>query len=238
MNNIISYSLWGTLPMYLKGAIENARTAKQYYPDWKVRFYIDRSVPIEFCKELKNRYDADFYIIENPFGSWHGLFWRFYVADDPTVDRYIIRDCDSRLSHREANAVNEWINSNLPFHGMVDHPWQSGVPILGGMWGAIRGCIPNMKNLIHKWINDNQIIQKGPDQFFLRDMIWPIVKDKCLVHDEVSLPQYRNPKAIPFPTKRDDYRFVGERFNEYNKPSGDAAHPEHWKILKDFLDKN
>ena len=30
-----------------------------------------------------------------------GMFWRFLVADDPTVDRYIIRDSDSRLNARE-----------------------------------------------------------------------------------------------------------------------------------------
>jgi hypothetical protein len=30
------------------------------------------------------------------------MFWRFLVADDPTVDRYIVRDSDSRLNAREA----------------------------------------------------------------------------------------------------------------------------------------
>ena len=234
--NVISYSLWGTLPKYLKGAIENVRLAKDIYPDWKCRFYVDKTVPMEFCKEMHKRYDSDFYLIDNPFGSWHGLFWRFYVSDDPTVDRYIIRDCDSRLSRREAYAVDEWIKSGKPFHCMKDHPWQSGVPILGGMWGAVHGCIPNMKDLIHRWINVNMITQKGPDQFFLRDVVWPMVKDRCIEHDEVSIPQYRNPAARPFPTPREGYRFVGEVFDENNLPSGDAAAPEHWRILKDFLE--
>jgi hypothetical protein len=237
LNNVISFSLWGKLPIYIYGAFENIKLAKRFYPDWKCRFYIDKSLDINIAKQLHDS-GADIYLVDNISGSWRGLFSRFYISDDQTVDRFIVRDCDSRLSLREAYAVEEWIESELPFHCMVDHPWQSGVPILGGMWGATKGCIPNMKDLIHQWINTKMITQKGPDQFFLRDMIWPIVKDNCLVHDEVSLPQYRNPKAIPFPTKRDEYRFVGERFDEYNKPSGDAAHPEHWKILKDFLDKN
>jgi len=34
-------------------------------------------------------------------GYVSGMFWRFMVASDPTVDRYIIRDSDSRLNARE-----------------------------------------------------------------------------------------------------------------------------------------
>ncbi|CAM9970164.1 unnamed protein product, partial [Discosporangium mesarthrocarpum] len=29
-----------------------------------------------------------------------GMFWRFLPADDPTVDRFIVRDVDSRLNAR------------------------------------------------------------------------------------------------------------------------------------------
>jgi len=38
-------------------------------------------------------------------GGIAGMFWRFLVADDPTVDRFIIRDSDSRLNARERFAV-------------------------------------------------------------------------------------------------------------------------------------
>ena len=34
-------------------------------------------------------------------GGIGGMFWRFLVASDPAVDRYIIRDSDSRLNPRE-----------------------------------------------------------------------------------------------------------------------------------------
>ena len=37
---------------------------------------------------------------ENIKGAIAGMFWRFLVADDPSVDRYIVRDTDSRsVSH-------------------------------------------------------------------------------------------------------------------------------------------
>jgi hypothetical protein len=34
-------------------------------------------------------------------GYISGMFWRFLVAADPTVDRYIIRDADSRMNARD-----------------------------------------------------------------------------------------------------------------------------------------
>ncbi len=41
-------------------------------------------------------------------GGIAGMFWRFLVADDPQVDRFIVRDSDSRLNARDAYAVAEW----------------------------------------------------------------------------------------------------------------------------------
>ena len=49
------------------------------------------------------------------------------MANDDTVDRYIIRDVDSRLNIRERFAVEEWINSDKQFHLMRDHPQQAAV---------------------------------------------------------------------------------------------------------------
>jgi hypothetical protein len=40
MKKIISYSLWGDLPLYTVGAISNAKQAKEIYPGWICRFYI------------------------------------------------------------------------------------------------------------------------------------------------------------------------------------------------------
>jgi hypothetical protein len=45
-----------------------------------------------------------------------GLFQRFLVMNDPTVGRFLVRDCDARLSLAEADLVQQWIDSNHPFH--------------------------------------------------------------------------------------------------------------------------
>ena len=54
-------------------------------------------------------------------GNTSGMFWRFMVASDPTVDRYIIRDVDSRLNARDRIAVEDWIQSGYAVHTMRDH---------------------------------------------------------------------------------------------------------------------
>ena len=50
-----------------------------------------------------------------------GLFQRFLVMNDPTVGRFLVRDCDARLSAAEAELVQQWIDSGYPFHVVRDH---------------------------------------------------------------------------------------------------------------------
>jgi hypothetical protein len=54
-------------------------------------------------------------------GHAAGMFYRFLVAADSTVDRFIIRDVDSRLNARDRLAVEEWIQSKLAVHVLRDH---------------------------------------------------------------------------------------------------------------------
>ena len=44
MTKIISFSLWGDKPQYVVGAIKNAELAKEIFPEWKCRFYIDNTL--------------------------------------------------------------------------------------------------------------------------------------------------------------------------------------------------
>jgi hypothetical protein len=52
----------------------------------------------------------------------NGRTWRFAVASDPAVARFLVRDVDSRLSSREVAAVQDWVLRKKPFHVMRDHP--------------------------------------------------------------------------------------------------------------------
>lgn len=210
MKKIISFGLWGANTRYTIGALKNADLAKEIYPDWICRYYIGKSTPIEIVKSLYEKDNTEIFIM-NEQGDWNGMFWRFYPASDSDVEVMISRDADSRLTEREKLAVDEWLASDKDFHIMRDHP-AHGTAILGGMWGAKSGSIPEMKSLILQYSKGNfwQV-----DQNFLKEKIYPIVKHNSYVHDEFF-------EKKPFPSIRKDgtdkngnpIHFVGEPVNE------------------------
>ena len=77
-----------------------------------MRVYLDGSVPAPVVGELE-RLGAQLVRADDPAmgGGIGGMFWRFLVAADEQVDRFIVRDSDSRLNARERLAVEEWIAS-------------------------------------------------------------------------------------------------------------------------------
>ena len=65
------------------------------------------------------------------------------------VDRFIVRDSDSRLNARERLAVEEWIQSGTLVHSLRDHP-NHDRPLNGGMWGGRKGAVPDMASLVRE----------------------------------------------------------------------------------------
>jgi len=212
---IISFSLWGNKKMYSVGAIENIKLAREIYPGWQCRFYVDDTVPISMVNDIK-REGGEIKIINTKRGAFWGMFWRFMANDDPLVDVFISRDCDSRLNYREKAAVDEWINSDKYLHTMHDHYAHRSVPILGGMWGLKKGGYNNLTKRIDLW---NKYDRKGIDQYFLWANIWPALHKSCMRH--VGHPSFGEwGTSKPFP-KHQSLRFggsyVGEIFDENNK---------------------
>lgn len=216
MNKIISFSLWGDNPKYTIGAIRNAELTPIIYPGWISRFYCGESVPTDIIKTLISLPHTEV-IMMDVDGDWTGMFWRFYACEDSDV--MISRDTDSRLSIREKNAVDEWLDSNKDFHIMRDHPHHN-TAILGGMWGVRNGLLKNIKTLIHEYNKGNfwQV-----DQNFLKEKIYPIVAKTSLIHD--SFFDF-NDESKKFTTTRINQEFVGEVFDENN-----VRHPEHYKFI-------
>ncbi|WNJ98799.1 tetratricopeptide repeat protein [Thalassospiraceae bacterium LMO-JJ14] len=179
--NIISFSLWGDDPVYTHGAIVNAQIAPHIYPSWRCRFYCDDSVPAPVIEELR-RLGAEIHIIRDPKIVELKPLWRFLVSDDATVERFICRDADSRLNMQEAVAVDDWIKSGRLFHVMRDHPYHMEV-ILAGMWGGVTRVLPNIRALAGVAMGYSR--NKWNDQEFLRDVVWPLIRDHAQVHDSV-----------------------------------------------------
>jgi hypothetical protein len=213
MKKIISFSIWGKDDKYINGALRNVKLARQFYPNWVPRFYYQSdmsAVSEDFIQSLKNIGSE---VIPKPFykNPWFGLYWRFCpMYDDPQIERFIVRDTDSKLSEREAVAVQEWIASGKPFHIMRDNTAHN-VPILGGMWGAVPGCVPNFAENIRKWMQTVQGHKENPmgryhgtDQEFLWKFVWPVIKDNHIAHGIKYLGN-----ELPFKVKNPDGYKVG-----------------------------
>jgi hypothetical protein len=218
---LISFSLWGDNPKYTIGAVRNAELALQIYPGWICRFYVGRSVPLDITHKLKSFSNTEVVEMDEK-GDWTSMFWRFFPASETDVEIMISRDADSRLSLREKAAVDEWLASDKGFHIMRDHPWH-GVEILGGMWGAKRGVIIDIKPRIEKFLKNDAW---GVDQSFLKTEIYPLIKGCAMVHDEF----FNDPNRRPFPTERKNYEFVGDVFDFEDKRDD-----QFWRVLESFI---
>jgi len=226
MLNVIAFSLWGDDPKYTVGAIKNARLALDVYPDWQCWFYMPtvdqpNDVPNLVQQELLSIPNVKIIHVDEP-GDWRGMFWRFRPAADPLVDAFISRDCDSRLTRREAIAVDNWLRGPSLIHVMRDHPYHN-TAILGGMWGAKRGALPDIAKLMVAWDQEDRW---QTDQEFLANIIYPRCRSMIQEHDEF----FAN-KA--FPTKRVGYEFVGQIFDE-----NDNTVQEHLNVLRNHIDQS
>lgn len=205
---IIAFSLWGSDLKYTIGAIRNAELAKHIFPDWECHFYCGIDVPLDILNQLD---DLDANIIEMNGTSWNGMFWRFFPADSDDI--MISRDTDSRLSVREKVAVDEWLASDKDFHIMRDHPYHA-TEILGGMWGARNGILKGIQKMIHSYDTGDYNNKYQVDQNFLREVIYPLVQNKAIVHDEFFT---KNPFPKNAPTRTPSY-FIGQVYNHLDEP--------------------
>jgi hypothetical protein len=178
--NVISFSLFGETERYLRGAVTNVRAARFVYPDWTCRFYIDDSVPRQVVQILAAE-GAELRTVDGLPSAKYGTFWRFLVAEDGQVARYVVRDCDSVVNVRERLAVDEWIESRRHFHVMRDAYAHSEL-VLAGMWGGVVGALPAVGKAFIPFV-EQTIRHRTLDQDFLRERLWPTIRQSVLVHD-------------------------------------------------------
>lgn len=206
MKKVIAFSLWGTDPKYLVGAVKNTELAPVIYPGWEVRVFAGKDVPEATLVELTEK-GAEVFVVDEPCG-WTSTFWRFYPVFDETVDVLISRDADSRLNLREKAAVDEWLASDKNFHIMRDHPAHT-TEILAGMWGAKKAAFGAFEVMKTYTRLENE---KQADQIFLKE-VYKQIEWTAFVHD----PFFSNK---PFPTVRSEpTEFVGQVFDEHDVPN-------------------
>jgi hypothetical protein len=202
MEKVISFSLYGNLPIYTNGAINNAKLIPIIYGnDWKIRFYIKDVIKetIDLLKELNCE------IIDmNNSNIKNGMMYRFTAVKKDNI--VLIRDCDSIITYREKMMVDQFINSKKRMHIIRDHP-NHKAHIMGGIYGFNNSKI-DMEDLINQTDlknNSNYMI----DQLFLAKLIYPMYKEDMLIHDNFNnFYRERNELVLKWPRQ---INHIGQR---------------------------
>lgn len=221
LKNVISYSLYGIDDTYLKGALANSILAKEIFPGWVTRYYVDDTVPKEIISELSKSGSE---IVYKPRSEhFSGSLWRFEVAFDPGVQFYLIRDTDDRLCLRQQTAVKEWLNSGKKFHVMRDHPNHKH-EVMAGMWGGVSGAIPDFEQLYsaHFLFGTHAF---WTDTHFIKSFLW----DKYIKADHIAHDEYWRPlgSEIKFSTPLEHpMRFVGNKYDSKGDPVYDLINDD------------
>lgn len=206
MKKVISFSLWGDNPIYTVGAVRNSELQKEFFPDWEMWVYHDSTVNELFLNQLKNN---GVRLIEKSDEAYSKATWRFLPISDKSVDFFISRDCDSRISLRDKTSVDEWIESGKKYHIIRDHPEGHYWKMNAGMWGAKGGLILDIDEKIKQFKLEFNPHIKEFDQEFLSKWVYPLALESLFCHDE-----YYNYegfcKAINRDRKIDDFAFIGE----------------------------
>lgn len=208
-NPVLSFTLFGSLPKYYIGAEKNLLQAKEMLPDWEVRIYYSKyNILTGYEDKLRNLganlIDVSDLKIGEKRTNEFPYFWRFmaFFEDVPVI----VRDLDSRLSNREINYINGWLNSGKDYFIIRDHPWHSPVP--AGLFG-IKRKINEFENHFVKFIG-TQNLGWGSDQTILHQYMERIDKNNIYYCGFDNTTNY-----IP---RDDENFFIGMQVDENDLP--------------------
>jgi hypothetical protein len=191
---VFSFCLYGDKPKYIRGMHENIKIITEKFPDWKVYIYY-KDCPIEQFLGYTNVVA----ILGNYSGSRITLD-RFCAIDEPDVEVMIVRDADSRIHIRDEWCIRQFLDSSKLFHIIRDNG-HHGTYILAGLCGIKKKCIPYvlMRTYINTFLKTTIPILRTDDQTFLRNVIYPKITDRVLIHGGICLQSETN-VIIPFKT--------------------------------------
>jgi hypothetical protein len=173
--NYISFSIYGDIEKYLSILTYNIEFIQKY--NFEIVLYCEEK-NIAYLKTIFK----DIFII-NGFinGIENKMLWRLNPMFSNFSDCFFARDADSKITEREVNLMNIFIDSNYNFHIIRDHELHY-MPIMGGLFG--------IKKDIYNILTSNSLLNRikkvknkyNYDQLYLSDYIYPIVISYTLIH--------------------------------------------------------
>lgn len=220
---IISYSLFGDDSLYLDGMIENVLLRPQIYPDWRIRIYIAEDCP---AIPVLNTMDCELVLMPPFIGidrqdknwTWKiehtAMFWRYFVIDELELgDCVILRDADSRLSHREANVVNHWLTTSYAVCRIAENEahFRNGF-MMTGMAGFKGGFLTGIRESIEEWVEFYKTLNHPwifVDLEYNTNILAPIISSQTIGYG------FGHPN--PLPPLKDGESFIGEVIDGYKR---------------------
>jgi hypothetical protein len=224
MKKIISYTLFGDDLKYYIGAEKNIIINKELLPDWETYiYYLPEKIKVEYINKLieigAKLIDVTYVEIGDKKSIEFPYFWRFlsFLNNDITL----VRDLDSRISDREVEYINRWLENDKDYFIIRDHPWHAPVP--SGLFG-IKGKKIEFENHFNLYIK-NSDLRWGTDQEILYEYM------RNVSQENIEYCGYDKPNTY-IPRTNKEF-FIGMQLDENDnptKPSGEAC----LKFLKEL----
>lgn len=252
---VISMALYGKDPAHTWGAIRNAQLAPIVFPGWTLRLHIPHprhfpqnvTVPARITRKLKQLGAEIVHMHESDIPP---IYWSYTVATDATVKYFLVRDVDSRITDRDAAAVNEWLDkfNDTAFHCIRDNPRHARTPIVDGLWGGngkklteilhgkslvelVQEFLTNISRTKSEFNSRLSNVSLEHNSSFLEQILWPRVAEAVLCHDSVSCDRWN--ASVSFPVKRSSREYLGQKFDRRQEPidifmplSSNESYPE------------
>lgn len=189
---VISYSLFGDInsfefKFYARGLYFNARMNKLIYPEWMTVVHVSESVSDKhekFLDELESQFNLRIFLRSKDTPLCEAMLWRMQPIWYEGTTHVLCRDADAITTYKEAQAVQEWVDSGLGFHSITDNQSHT-LPMMGGLIGVkvdhFKQTFPEY-NTFEKLVANFDLSKHGSDQDLLMKRIYPKAKDNLMGH--------------------------------------------------------
>jgi hypothetical protein len=205
VDHVICFSLFGSDPKYRRGMMHNVHALDRVYPGWGLVIYCDR-INHEALMQESLGDKVDLVLQQEHSQSLEGISWRLLATLQPGVRALLFRDSDSLFTTREADAVNEWLESRYDTHIIRDHPYHYS-PVMGGTLGVKGTALQFLGSLVRERLHTRRRTEYGDDQVFLSRDFYPKIRANALVHTNCL--RYFPERTQPLPADRPGEMFVG-----------------------------
>ena len=133
---VIAFALPSNDAPVLRGALDNARAAAAFYPEWQCRFYIHPALDAQTRQELESMPGVAVQEVDADVQKLDPALWGLHAAGD--CDVLLLRSPLARLNLHDRQATSHWLASACELHSLHDHPrhsWRRPTADLAGLCG-------------------------------------------------------------------------------------------------------